>query len=643
MPKRPRSHRLEDESKNKLRLLLPERWAYRDKTHDYGIDGEVELFDENDKANGLIFYVQLKATDSKQSRVIHSVKMDIKTIRYFYSLDVPVLIVRYSSLRDEFYIKWTSSIDLYYSKPDSKTITIRFNEVDKWDGDTAKAIETRLQLLRQYKNDHIRLPYRTSILIDANATLSCPTLLYLSQIKSEMIRFNDIVTFQDNLSESVVLARIFDNELNVEVIGMGGIVSHFDKSQYSDLDGAKSIVPLIIRSLGIWLILNTSPERGYKILTDNGLFRDIIDMPDLFTVCLTKLIRSSAYSSLLDEIYDCYKGGLNTYQMLSIPAVMYASVVGDSRLQEELAAFWEKTLNEVYNRCEDQEVGAYVYSLGNLLRGLGRSKEAFHLYWKAKKLVPQYLARDYFYREIAGVLFHLDRFELSAKLYLKAFEIGKDPQAIALHADALMYNGQYREALGKFDDYLSVCAKDDFSVSEWILKRCCLDYMVNGCSISNQIRKPQLAEKLASDGKPNMESLDKAIEADALCGLAWFNLGCLFKDESYWNHAAMCYLICGLLQPHDIETWIDTFFCSLNAKLPSDHLLIVVSHAYKINRDTFLTELYQCLYASLEPESASTISGLIETVVNEVRIRLKHQEPFIVRYDGETVYCKICD
>lgn len=54
MPKRPRSHRLEDESKNKLRLLLPERWAYRDKTHDYGIDGEVELFDENDNTTGLM-------------------------------------------------------------------------------------------------------------------------------------------------------------------------------------------------------------------------------------------------------------------------------------------------------------------------------------------------------------------------------------------------------------------------------------------------------------------------------------------------------------------------------------------------------------------------------------------------------------
>lgn len=288
MPQRPRTHSLEDESKNKLRLLLPERWVFRDKTHDYGIDGEVELIDEIRNLTGLMFYVQLKATDSKQNRVIHSVSMDIETIRYFYSLDVPVLIVRYSSLGDEFYVKWSSSIDLYYSKPDSKTITIRFNEVDKWCDNTAAAIETRLQLLRQLKNDQIRLPYRTSVMIDENATLSCPTLLYMSQIKSEMSRFSDIVTLQDNTSEPVVLVRALDDELHVEIIGMGGIVSHFDKSQYSDVEGARRIVPLIIRSIGIWLILNVSPERGYKILADNGLFRDSIELPVFYTACLPK-------------------------------------------------------------------------------------------------------------------------------------------------------------------------------------------------------------------------------------------------------------------------------------------------------------------------------------------------------------------
>ncbi|MDD2506917.1 MAG: DUF4365 domain-containing protein [Candidatus Cloacimonetes bacterium] len=105
MPKRPRTHSLEDESKNKLRLLLPERWAFREKYLDYGIDCEVELIDELRNLTGLMFYVQLKATDSKQSRDIHSVSMKIETIKYFYSLDIPVLIVRYSSHRNEFYSK----------------------------------------------------------------------------------------------------------------------------------------------------------------------------------------------------------------------------------------------------------------------------------------------------------------------------------------------------------------------------------------------------------------------------------------------------------------------------------------------------------------------------------------------------------
>ena len=638
MPKRPRSHSLEDESKNKLRLLLPERWVFRDKSHDYGIDCEVELFDEHAKTTGLLFYVQLKATDSKLSRVIHSVSIDTETIKYFYSLDVPVLIVRYSSHKDEFYVKWFSSIDLYYSKPDSKTTTIRFNEVDKWDDNTAATIENWLCMLRQLRNDHIRLPFRTSIIIDDKTTLYCPALLYMSQIKSEMSHFNDILSLQDNISESVVMVRIFDDELQVEIIGMGGIVSHYDKSQYSDLDGAKSIASLIIRSIGIWLILNVSPERGYKILTDNGLFRDTIDIPGLYAICLPKLMRSTIYISLLDEIYQSYQGSLSTDLMLSIPVILSESVVGDTRREEALAAFWKKTLVEVSMKCEDQEIGAFVYSLGNLLRSICKFREAFHYYWKAKKLVPEYLGRDYYYMEIAGVLFHLFRFKLSAKLYLQAYELGKDPKAIALHADALMYNGQYKEALCKFDDFLSICSKDDFSVTEWMLKRCCLDYMVNGCSISNQIRQPQLSQKYASDGNPNMDSLAKALDTDALCGLAWFKLGCLLKDESNWNNAAMCYLICGLLQPYDIETWIDTFFCSLNAKLPSEHLLLVISHAYKINRDSFLTELYQCLYASLEPELASKISSMIDTIINEVKIKLKQQESFIVRYDGEIIY-----
>lgn len=64
MPKRHRSHQLESESRVAFRSLLPSTWVVRDLDQDYGIDAQVEIFDESGEATGLTFLVQLKATDS---------------------------------------------------------------------------------------------------------------------------------------------------------------------------------------------------------------------------------------------------------------------------------------------------------------------------------------------------------------------------------------------------------------------------------------------------------------------------------------------------------------------------------------------------------------------------------------------------
>lgn len=45
---------------------MPRKWVFRDKTKDYGIDGEVELFDTNKTPQGLVFWAQLKSTESKE-------------------------------------------------------------------------------------------------------------------------------------------------------------------------------------------------------------------------------------------------------------------------------------------------------------------------------------------------------------------------------------------------------------------------------------------------------------------------------------------------------------------------------------------------------------------------------------------------
>jgi hypothetical protein len=52
LPKRHRNHQLETESVRELQSKLPSTWVYRTPTDDYGIDGEIEIFDDEGIATG---------------------------------------------------------------------------------------------------------------------------------------------------------------------------------------------------------------------------------------------------------------------------------------------------------------------------------------------------------------------------------------------------------------------------------------------------------------------------------------------------------------------------------------------------------------------------------------------------------------
>jgi len=93
MPNRPRSHQVSDESRRAFERSLPSHWVFRPQYPDYGIDGEVEVFDEAGKSTGLRFYVQLKATDGTDEEA-RSVRITRENGRYYHALDLPVLMVR---------------------------------------------------------------------------------------------------------------------------------------------------------------------------------------------------------------------------------------------------------------------------------------------------------------------------------------------------------------------------------------------------------------------------------------------------------------------------------------------------------------------------------------------------------------------
>jgi len=105
MGSRTQNHIIEDESRLFFRGLLPAHWVFRDKHEDYGIDCEVEIFDTDGNPTGYVFWVQLKGTASKELNTIQSMSFKNEKIDQFKRYEIPVMIVRYSSVKKACYFK----------------------------------------------------------------------------------------------------------------------------------------------------------------------------------------------------------------------------------------------------------------------------------------------------------------------------------------------------------------------------------------------------------------------------------------------------------------------------------------------------------------------------------------------------------
>lgn len=141
-------------------------------------------------------------------------------------------------------------------------------------------------------------------------------------------------------------------------------------------------------------------------------------------------------------------------------------------------------------------------NLATYLRSRGRHEQAIARYEQARALEPRYERRAHYFYEYAGSLFLLRRFNEAAAAYGRAIELGSDqPDAVALHADALLYAGKYRRAHEGFQDYVtsSAAASDD---GEYRLKACALDRLRDRLGLDEQARDTERALGVAGGRDP---------------------------------------------------------------------------------------------------------------------------------------------
>lgn len=255
MPIRTRTHVLEDESRKYFRSLLPSQWVVRDKGDDYGIDSEVEIFDECGSATGLVFLVQLKGSDNSSAKDKPKARVEVSTFNYWRSLELPVLLVKYYAQTKTVYAQWTNTFDTHHVREDQKTFQIPFFESNLWQDSTCEKLRNDVELFRQIRLGQLPFPITLAIVRDDSILNGVPGALIDSGIRNILsqlpAKFRIAQSTDPDPNATIFLSN---KKTSVTFGGIIGFTVHF----YSDTnrgDTAPDYVNDTMACLGIALAL----------------------------------------------------------------------------------------------------------------------------------------------------------------------------------------------------------------------------------------------------------------------------------------------------------------------------------------------------------------------------------------------------
>ena len=577
VPSKPRSHDLERLSRNRFEGLLPTWLVFREKDRDYGIDGECEEFDERDKATGLIFLVQLKATDESNLATALSVSLSREHLTYYRNLSLPVLMVRYVATSGTFYTRWVHSYDSYGTDPTSKSITFRWDEGDAWAEGRPRELVAEARAFLALRSPGLAFP------LDVHPDLEPPESWGITAreiqlaLRREIERRSDLVRMASGEPPPGAGRLIVrPDRIAVEFGRVTAATFHID-----DLfrpQGAQALARDLLalcalafehfgqlRAAGL-LALTYLPS-SVVLLNQEGVWALSAAM-----VTSRQVIDALTLAQHLDEDED------ENSQQASLFFLMVPLHHAATLSEYERLAYRDSLDRRIERRKQRGELAAAARETMNLAQfnlATGDPGSAVELHRRVAELDPEYEQRVHYHRERAGALFlvahdadmaaryesvHQSPVALWGEVvaaYERTVAMSDDPRDRALLADALMYSGRYREALDVFTAFNEQNTSSEARDDEWRLKQVTLAEIVEERGIDRQERQPFPAEQRAETTKA--DALEQLLRLDALGPLAWFNLGICYASLGEEEAAAIAFLAAGLITEWDAEAWSRAF------------------------------------------------------------------------------------
>lgn len=553
MPKRIRSHQLEDLSRRRFRELMPDAWVVRDRSHDYGVDFEVEVYSSDGEATGLVFLAQLKATDSAVSA--DRVRMTSDQLTYLHSLDAPAAIFRFASPDNSWRWSWTFDPNVVRADDSGKTTTIRFSTDQAWRQDDSARIEATLKVHRALRSPS---PRDRVALVCSEGTPKRKQFEIDVALRSIA---DDIDFFTLERSQDVALKIEVGAEGDQLLIALDRVAS--GKVPIADQSGLKA--PLLYGLISVLrgANLHAQAEMAARAVLRQGL-----------TTTLRSLAGHAAASLITDPIAAADLAVVNGLAerhdpvwVLTLHQLITAPAPRDQR-RAGIERFSAAALEAARRSGDPRAEAAVRYNMANgCLDADDRHGGIRHLN-AARRLRPAYMGSAYFLTDIGRALYGDARYRKAAVFYRLAHDLEPGPGSKHRLADALMLGGRFAEA---HTLYMQLHDEvDEASIAEIILKAALCSALQEELEMAVAPAGVAAGEAwntvATEDALMNEDDLLRTLRTDDVFNsLANFNLGLLRAKAGRHEEAIISFLACAFRRSGDIEAW-------RNAVLTSIHL-----------------------------------------------------------------------
>lgn len=459
MPGRPFQHILETSSRSALSAALPQEWLLEPREHDYGIDLDIEIF-EDGYATGLRIAVQLKGQQNSGSPA--RVKLRRSSISYWKESDSPVIVVIWDEKTDTLWWEWQYLLDTHKSKNTAVSVSVVIPR--RWDSATPSEILREARAHRAAVRGEYETPLPLQVITHEDLQGDqVITRLTVAKVRRFLLARPEVVLAKGTEPGQLIL-EIRRTQVSIRLLGTAGVILHFLRPTPKDgpardefvkyiVDDILSSVATLSGAIGLRdmtdYLLGQVAERTQLLLSERGLARSLGQLAqagnnEAFTTLFVRAIQSDDYTLR----------GIAWQSLVFFTEVMPAN---------KKKAF----INQIENALpRGDDYSRALYTLAQNIKD-DDSAKALELFHAAAVEDPAYKERPYWWSDVGVIHFNAARYDEAIIHYEKAVALGEESTMFLL-ADAYLMSGRMGDGLDTFHQAAESGLEE---ISEWKMKK----------------------------------------------------------------------------------------------------------------------------------------------------------------------------